>query len=65
MPNELKVHLEMQTSRLAEPSVQLFLIGIPIPITINGTNTIPPPIPNKLEIIPAKKAGSCRENHHH
>ena len=32
-----------------------FLIEIPIPITISGTNTTPPPIPNKLDIIPAKK----------
>ena len=31
------------------------LIESPIAITIKGTNTVPPPIPNKLEIIPAKK----------
>ena len=28
---------------------------MPIPITMSGTNTTPPPIPNKLEIMPAKK----------
>ena len=27
----------------------------PIAITMRGTNTTPPPIPNRLEIIPAKK----------
>ena len=32
-----------------------FLIEMPIPITISGTNITPPPIPNKPEIIPAKK----------
>ena len=32
-----------------------FFIAIPIPTTISGTKIIPPPIPKKEEIIPAKK----------
>ena len=30
-------------------------MAMPIPATINGTKIIPPPIPKKEEIIPAKK----------